>query len=313
MEKTFDDNMTSVIRSMENGYLNNGMFNKIYPFTTENISGYYNKFTLNNKSLLTVGSSSDQALNAVLNGASNVTVVDLCPYTKYYYYLKKAALMSLNREEFIEFFASTLNKNNINKRMFNKESFDKISNNLKSLNFEAYMFWEELFKNYDVFDVRKVLFNSDEHTPKELKSMSPYLYNECAYRELRSRIEKSYINFITSDVFNSNIKEKYDSIWLSNISQYNTLEHLLEAYQKLIDNNLNDDGLLMLSYIYEISNQVIANGNYDIYNIKKYEEAFNEYIICVDRFESVKSIGGEVTGSEDATVTFVKRKKNRII
>ena len=42
-------------------------FSKIYTFTTENISGYIDYFDLDNKSLLTVGSSGDQVLNAFYN------------------------------------------------------------------------------------------------------------------------------------------------------------------------------------------------------------------------------------------------------
>lgn len=38
-------------------------FQILYPFTTENISGYINNFDLSNKTLLTVGSSGDQIIN----------------------------------------------------------------------------------------------------------------------------------------------------------------------------------------------------------------------------------------------------------
>ena len=63
-------------------------FYNIYPFTTENISGYIDNFNLNGKSLLTVGSSGDQIFNAVLMGINDVTQVDINPFAKYYYYLK---------------------------------------------------------------------------------------------------------------------------------------------------------------------------------------------------------------------------------
>ena len=55
----------------------------IYKFTTENISGYIKEFNLKNRSLLTVGSSGDQAINANFYGCNYVTVVDLNRYTKY--------------------------------------------------------------------------------------------------------------------------------------------------------------------------------------------------------------------------------------
>ena len=75
-------------------------YHYIYPFTTENIAGYINEFDLENKRLLTVGSSSDQVINASLKNTKDVTLIDINPYTKYYFYLKVASLRSLNKDEF---------------------------------------------------------------------------------------------------------------------------------------------------------------------------------------------------------------------
>ena len=105
-------------------------FDLIYPFTTENISGYIDKFNLINKSLLTVGSSSDQAINAIFNGCSDISVVDINPYTKFYYYLKVACLIELDLDEFLKFlrFKDYPKVFNDNKEVFNKEIYDKILN-----------------------------------------------------------------------------------------------------------------------------------------------------------------------------------------
>ena len=58
-------------------------FSWIYPFTTENINGYIDMFDLKDKSLFTVGSSGDQAINAILKGCKDITVLDINPFTKY--------------------------------------------------------------------------------------------------------------------------------------------------------------------------------------------------------------------------------------
>lgn len=71
-------------------------FNKIYPGTTENIKGYIDFFDLKNKSLLTVGSSSDQVLNACFNGCYDITLIDINPFTKEFFHLKKAAIERLD-------------------------------------------------------------------------------------------------------------------------------------------------------------------------------------------------------------------------
>ena len=52
-------------------------FDKMYPFTTENISGYIDNFDLEGKSLLTVGSSCDQIYNASLKGCKDITILDI--------------------------------------------------------------------------------------------------------------------------------------------------------------------------------------------------------------------------------------------
>ena len=98
-------------------------FDEIYPFTTENIAGYINKFDLNNKSLLTLGSSSDQAINAIMSGCKDISIIDICPFTKFYFYLKKAAILSLNYDEFLSFFCYRTFYPHLkdNNKVFNKD------------------------------------------------------------------------------------------------------------------------------------------------------------------------------------------------
>ena len=62
-------------------------FSRIYSFATENVAGYIDYFDFENKSLLTVGSSGDQVLNAFYNGARDITLFDINEYAKYYVYL----------------------------------------------------------------------------------------------------------------------------------------------------------------------------------------------------------------------------------
>ena len=56
------------------------VFESVYPFTTENISGYYPSLDLKDKDVLSVGSSGDQAFNAILCGAGKVTLMDISPH-----------------------------------------------------------------------------------------------------------------------------------------------------------------------------------------------------------------------------------------
>ena len=108
-------------------------YSRIYTFTTENINGYIKYFNLKNKSLLTVGLSGDQLLNAYYYGARDITLFDINPYAKYYVYLKVAAILSLTYDEFQSFFFKYGLDNNSNRDVFSPNLFNKMKSILKEL------------------------------------------------------------------------------------------------------------------------------------------------------------------------------------
>ena len=73
---------------------------KIYPFTTENIKGYLGKLGPKDKTILTVGSSGDQAFNSLLLGAKEVTVFDVSYYAESFINDKIEMILKYPREEF---------------------------------------------------------------------------------------------------------------------------------------------------------------------------------------------------------------------
>lgn len=80
MDNNFDKVLNCAIEMCEDKYVKwkySGGFLRPYPFTTENISGYVKEFDLNNKSLLTLGSSGDQVINASLFNCKDIHVVDI--------------------------------------------------------------------------------------------------------------------------------------------------------------------------------------------------------------------------------------------
>ena len=60
-----------------------GRFDVIYPFTSENIAGYMEDLDLTDKKVITVTASSDHILNAIAQGATNITTFDINPETRY--------------------------------------------------------------------------------------------------------------------------------------------------------------------------------------------------------------------------------------
>ena len=86
-------------------------FNSIYPFTSENIAGYMKDLDLTGKKVITVTGSTDHILNAILQGATEITTFDINPLTKPYMDLKISALKNLSYKNFIKLllFESNIN------------------------------------------------------------------------------------------------------------------------------------------------------------------------------------------------------------
>ena len=130
MDNYFETILLEALLKTEGYYINNGRngFTKLYPFTTENINGYIKNFNLSSKSLLTIGSSTDQLINAILSDCKDITILDICPFTKFYFYLKVSAIKTLEYNDFFKFFCykdyPRFCKDN--KEAFNLEAFNLI-------------------------------------------------------------------------------------------------------------------------------------------------------------------------------------------
>ena len=189
-------------------------FEEIYPFTTENIAGYIDYFDLQDKSLLTVGSSGDQIINATFKGAKDITLLDINPYAKYYYYLKTAGILELNLTDFNEFFRYNDYPKvfKYNKKVFDKASYKKLKSTLKSLDNDSYLFWDELFDMYQPDHIRFSLFSNDEYGTSVLGKSNLYLQSENTYDEAKTKLKELRSEFINEDIFKSNLTKNYDNI-----------------------------------------------------------------------------------------------------
>lgn len=75
------------------------IFQDVYPFTTEYITGYFKEIDFKDKKVLTVGSSSDQAFNAILLGAGKVVVYDINENTARFGKLKRDIITQVPRKK----------------------------------------------------------------------------------------------------------------------------------------------------------------------------------------------------------------------
>ena len=228
-------------------------FSALYPFTTENINGYLPHFTLKDKSLLTVGSSSDQVLNAIHKGCKDITVIDICSFAKEYYELKKAAILSLPLEEYLDFFSMPTRKTIFHKRRentFTRERYEVLRDALSCE--ESFLFWEELLKRFPMKFIRNNLFIKDNH-PKEInQKTNAYLLDESSYKEARKRVLETDPTFLTGNVFQTKFNRKFDNIWLSNLFDYSLNKEGAKNIEKFLE-NLNKDGTILLYYLYSVT------------------------------------------------------------
>jgi len=283
-------------------------FDDVYPFTTENITGYINKFDLNNKSLLTLGSSSDQAINAIIKGCKDISVLDICPFTKFYFYLKKAALLSLNYDEFLAFFCYRnfypyLEDNN---KVFNKDIFLDFKQLLRLLDYESYLFWDELFSCYDSLTIRKNMFEYDEDSKDVLKKINLYLNNKNMYNKCKKNLKNINPKFIIGDIKNIKLERNYDNIWLSNLGQYLKIKEL----KKVVDNlfvNLNEEGKMLVCYLYQTTKDTKYKEEWaKIYNLEEVYKEFKDYALQLDSFIGVRGIMFDYKKMKDSILVYKK-------
>ena len=240
------DSILKKDKSLSNEF---GEFSKVYLMTTENIKGYLEKWFLEDKDVLTVAGSGDQMLNAYLLGAKNVTCFDINPLAFCQVKLKKAAVCTLNYEEYLEFFLS--NPADI----FRRDYFDKIASELDKETLELFNY---LYSNYSNKEIFKKIYYRFPPNIDNMKRLNSYLERE-NYEKLASILRDKEITFIHSDVtsLRDNLHDKYDFILLSNINDSigNIWENEpLKNYKRLIHSlskKLNNYGIIQVGYIYD--------------------------------------------------------------
>ena len=171
------------------------LFMSIYSFSTENVKGYIDYFDLKNKSLLTVGSSGDQIINAYSKGCRDITLIDINPFAEYYINLKIAGIISLTYQEFELFFFRNIGLNRNNDR-YNKHLFSKLSNTLKTIDYDSYYFFEQIFNKYSVDKISDYLMNDDEDDYKVIKHINNYLHDEEAYNKTKKLLKIFFIHWL---------------------------------------------------------------------------------------------------------------------
>ena len=240
-------------------------FNSIYPFTSENIAGYMKDLDLTDKKVITVTGSTDHILNAVLQGATEITTFDINPLTKPYMDLKISALKNLSYEDFIKLLLFESNMI-LDYRIIS--SLD--------MSGESKIFWlEQLSKfNNNGNELRNSsLFNLKYFNPYSKLWQNLYLEKN-RYNLLKQQLKDAKITFINASLKDLKIDENFDYMFLSNISDYLNLMYnsdALRKYRDLLNEFQERVNTIYFAYLYDIGN---SNPRTEIDDLRKVKEIF---------------------------------------
>ena len=222
-------------------------FSSIYLFTTENIAGYMEKLDLTNKRIITVTGSSDHIINAILKGCNDITTFDINPITKYFMDLKLSLIRELSYKEFLNFLLYDTDKT------FDYNIIKKLDLDVESKNFWLNRLAEN--ENDGLKMKYSGIFNLNHFEYQNKIKCNLYL-NEKKYVILKKRIKNIKIKFLKTNIKDLKLTEKYDYMFLSNISDYiNTIyeKDYLDNYKKLIFNFSKKVKIIYFAYIYDIN------------------------------------------------------------
>lgn len=215
-------------------------YDYIYPFTNEKLELFFKYLDLNGR-ILTVTASGDQALYAILNGATKIDCFDKNKIAKYFMELKISAIKTLSYKEFKNFYkiknltpTDIIKNPNFLENLSNRH-FDKI---LSQMSKEYAYFFEMLYYYIRSKDIMTNLMINCNFIP----SYSGYLQKE-KYYELKEKLQDvKDINYYDCDIFDlkNNIgNKKYSSMIFSNITSYfydDDLNRLLNLLLQMKDN-----------------------------------------------------------------------------
>ena len=240
----------------------------LYRTTNEYISSKNYLETIKDKErILSVIGSGDQIINSILLGSTDIEGYDISRFPKYYLKLKLAALKSLSKKEYLNFFMG-----DIHNEIFNEDTYSKIVSNLDE---ESNAFWDSLFDYFDPVEINESLLFRTEITNKKITiDNNPYLQDD-NYEIVKSKINGINIKFHMGSIFNiiNSDMKGFDLVNLSNIINYIKLYDMdYKDYQTFIKNiPLNDNGVV-LTYLMNYYNFWKKSGILNMFNDDEYNK-----------------------------------------
>lgn len=207
----------------------------IYPWTNEKLYQYYEK-ELSGKRVLSVTSSGDHLLHAVLGGSKDIVAFDINHFAKYYAALKIALIKKYYYDDFFDYIECLTNEC--------PYLFLNIIKDVKEyLTTDQFLFWIEYIK---IISSEKYLLSNPETLFNKIadKTFNAY-YNKNTYKELKSKLKDVNIRYIDANI-NELLEYNvgcFDYMYLSNIFSYMADNDIYETMMYLAD-SLNKNGVM---------------------------------------------------------------------
>lgn len=299
-----NDDIKAAVLLTEKKTLDNISYRPVFLFGTESLDEPNKYLQYDGKSVLTVAASGDQYLSAVFNGATSVDMYDINKLAFYMAKLKIAAIKALDNKEFLRFMVYDYEDND--KEFLSIDIFDKITPYLDK---DSLAFWDPVLKAIKRNGLGNFLFKSFSYYTWDMAlRCAPFYTSKANYMELKSRLMSiKEPNFYHMDVRNiSNISEKYDLVYLSNIIECLIYELIRAKHRDLYSDNLdiekaitdeivdavttilNTDGEMMLNYRVNVRPNMVkgylfSNPKFKLHKItSKYLPYDDDYGECAD-------------------------------
>ena len=240
----------------------------VYLFTTENISGYIADMDLKDKSLLTLGSSLDQAYNALLLGVDKVDVFDINVNVEKFHEVKSKLILTHPRKDlYSQVFKSGFSNNGYNDSesafidnlyLHNDENYESLRSKLLEDRIS--------FINGNIFDIGNSLG------------------------------KKIYDRIMLSNVI------QYLEMYSINKNKYKVLKNMFS----ILKDHLSDEGIIQLLYYFNtklINGQNSYDDFFDGYNLDRILNILSED--DSDNFSLIE-FANDYAG-KDAVVLYKKR------
>ena len=229
------------------------LYQEVYPFTTEMIAEYFSELDFKDKKVLTVGSSLDQAYNALLLGAKNIVVYDINENVKQFGKLKRKLILQTPR----------------------KKLYDEV------LKIEEVPLSKDVLPKDLVYKINPYLKDDESYETlrRKLKEENRIRYITGDLTQVNNLDRELFDIIITSNVF-QNI-----ACFIGSSNPYTKLKEIFD----LLKEHLTEEGILQLLYYYSFDSSDLNNKDYDstLRNVRQVYEALQSNNLFLTTFKGI--------------------------